>query len=142
MCPATDELRVGVIGAGKHGSRYARHICNDIEGLTLGAICRRSDEGRVLAAQWGCRWYPDWRDLIGSPAIDCIVAALPPTLNLPVARACADAGKPLLLEKPMAVTVQEAETIRDCFVANGVGLTIGQTLRYNTVINALREKLP
>lgn len=141
MCPSRKELRVGVIGAGKHGSRYARHILNDVEGLALTAICRRSGAGHVQAAQLGCHWYADWQDLVDSPDVDCIVAALPPTLNLSVARACADAGKPLLLEKPMAVTVDEALAIRECFASRGLGLTIGQTLRYNTIINALRDHL-
>ncbi|WP_448874199.1 Gfo/Idh/MocA family protein [Desulfobulbus propionicus] len=141
MKQATIRRRVGVIGVGRHGSRYVRHILKDVEGLTLGAISRRSGEGRVLAEQWGCRWFPDWQDLVGSGGIDCIVAALPPALNLQVALACAESGKPLLLEKPMAVTVEEASTIRDCFVEKGVGLTIGQTLRYNAVINSLRQHL-
>jgi predicted dehydrogenase len=106
MISATQKLRVGVIGAGKHGSRYARHIQDDVEGLTLAAIC------------------------------------LPPTLNLSVALACAQSGKPLLLEKPMAVNVAEAKEIRDCFARKNLGLTIGQTLRYNALINLLRERLP
>lgn len=142
MVPPRHELRVGVIGAGKHGSRYARHILNDVEGLTLAAISRRSDEGRILAEQLCCRWSPRWQDLVDSSEIDCIVAALPPTLNFAVARACACAGKPLLLEKPMATTVDEATAIGACFADKGLGLTIGQTLRYNRVINALRAQLP
>ena len=142
MCPSTKALRVGVIGAGKHGSRYARHISHDIDGLNLVAISRRSDEGRALASQLDCHWFPHWQHLIDSPEVDCIVAALPPTLNLPVARACAEAGKPLLLEKPMAVTVDDAITIHEGFKTKKLGLTIGQTLRYNTVINGLRANFP
>jgi len=49
--------------------------------------------------------------------------------------------KPLLLEKPMAVSVREAEQIRDAFDAHKVTLTIGQTLRYNRVIRMLRRQL-
>lgn len=142
MCPSRKELRVGVIGAGKHGSRYARHILNDVDGLTLTAISRRSDEGNVLASELGCCCYAHWQDLVAASEVDCIVAALPPTLNLAVARACAEAGKPLLLEKPMAVSVDEALAIHECFAERGVALTIGQTLRYNTIINALRHYLP
>lgn len=142
MEPKPQQLRVGVIGAGKHGNRYARHIHADVEGLTLTAISRRSDTGSQLAAQLGCRWYARWQDLVAAPEVDCIVAALPPTLNLDVARACAEAGKPLLLEKPMAVSVDAALAIRELFRARKVPLTIGQTLRYNTIIKALRQQLP
>ncbi len=142
MDPKPSPLQVGVIGAGKHGSRYARHILSDVEGLSLAAISRRSEEGGRLAAQLGCHWYAQWQDLVAAPEVDCIVAALPPTLNLDVARACAEAGKPLLLEKPMAVSVDAAQTIFDLFCARNIPLTIGHTLRYNTIIKALKEQLP
>lgn len=133
--------RVGVIGAGKHGSRYARHIVHDVDGLTLAAISRRSEEGRVLAGQWRCRWHADWHALVNDPAVDCLVAALPPMLNREVAFTCAMARKPLLLEKPMACTVADAEAIAGVFQQAGVPLTIGQTLRYNPVIRTLRDRL-
>ena len=133
--------RVGVIGAGKHGSRYARHIVNDVDGFELAAISRRSEEGRALAGQWRCRWHADWQDLINDPTVDCLIAALPPMLNREVAAACALARKPLLLEKPMACTVADAEAIGETFYRTGVPLTIGQTLRYNPVIQAFRDRL-
>jgi predicted dehydrogenase len=136
-----NRLGVGVIGTGKHGSRYANHIVQDVEGLDLVAISRRSDEGKKQAVQWFCRWYADWRDVVADPAVDCVVAAVPPVLNAEVATACALAGKPLLLEKPMALSVSEAVTICELFARQGVALTIGQTLRYNRVIGVLRERL-
>nr|WP_320011673.1 Gfo/Idh/MocA family oxidoreductase [uncultured Desulfobulbus sp.] len=134
-------LRVGVLGAGKHGSRYARHILSDVEGLALSGISRRSEAGQQLAKELGCPWYPRWQDLIAAPDVDCLVAALPPTLNREVAMACAEAGKPLLLEKPMAVTVKDAAIIAHAFASRRLGLTIGQTLRYNQVVNALKDRL-
>ncbi|MDR2550586.1 MAG: Gfo/Idh/MocA family oxidoreductase [Desulfobulbus sp.] len=141
MQPTNDRWRVGVIGTGKHGSRYARHIVQDIEGLELAAVSRRSEEGRDQAGQWGCSWHADWCALVADPAVDCVISALPPTLNLQVAAACAEAQKPLLLEKPMAVSVAEARAIEELFARNRVGLTIGQTLRYNRVLDYLRGQL-
>jgi predicted dehydrogenase len=133
--------RAGVIGTGKHGSRYAQHIVQDIEGLDLVAVSRRSQEGKVQAEQWSCRWHADWRELVADSEVDCVVAALPPVLNAEIAAACALARKPLLLEKPMAVSAREAVTINELFARQGVALTIGQTLRYNRVIRLLREQL-
>ena len=133
--------RVGLLGTGKHGSRYARHIGEDVEGLELVAISRRSALGREQATDWGCRWYGDWREVVADAAVDCVIAALPPTLNRQVAEGCAAAGKPLLLEKPMAVTATDAAAILRLFEERGLGLTIGQTLRYNPVIRTLRRCL-
>ena len=135
------QWRVGVIGTGKHGSRYARHIILDVDGLSLTAVSRRSEEGRTQAEQWRCRWHADWRQLVTDPEVDCVVAAVPPMLNLEVAAACAAAGKPLLLEKPMAVTGTAAEAINALFGRQGLPLTIGQTLRYNRVIGMLRAQM-
>jgi len=135
------QWQVGVIGAGKHGSRYARHLARDVQGLKLVAVSRRSEEGRAQAEQLSCRWHADWRQLVADPEVECIVAALPPALNVEVAAACAQARKPLLLEKPMAVSTAEAEAILACFAGQGVALTIGQTLRYNRVIRMLRDRV-
>jgi len=141
MKQASIRWRAGVIGTGKHGSRYARHIVQDVDGLDLVAISRRSGEGREQAVQWSCRWHTDWRDLVADSEVDCVIAAMPPVWNGEVAAACALAGKPLLLEKPMAVSVVEALKVHEMFSRQNVPLTIGQTLRYNTVIRGLREQL-
>ncbi len=133
--------RVGVIGTGKHGSRYAHHIVYDVEGLELAAISRRLAEGRGQAQAWRCQYYADWREMVADSAVDCLVSALPPMLNREVATACTAARKPLLLEKPMASTVADAEAIMAMFAQAGVPLTIGQTLRYNPVIRTLRARL-
>ncbi|MBV5317090.1 MAG: Gfo/Idh/MocA family oxidoreductase [Desulfobulbaceae bacterium] len=141
MISLKKKWQVGVIGTGKHGSRYARHIVNDVEGLELAAVSRRSEEGQKQAEAWSCRWYGDWRQLVEAPEVECVVAAMPPVFNREIAAACVAAGKPLLLEKPMAVSVTEAAAINQSFCQQALPLTIGQTLRYNRVVRALRDQL-
>ena len=94
-------IRVGIIGTGIHGSRYANHIVNDVDGLELAAISRRSSEGKDQAVQWNCRWFEDWQDLVANSQVDAVIGVVPPALNLAIARRCAEYGKPLLLEKPL-----------------------------------------
>ncbi len=141
MMAATKTWQIGIIGTGRHGSRYARHIIKDVDGLSLAAISRRSPQGQEQARQWACRWHADWRQLVNDPTVDAVIATLPPGLNREVATACTQAGKSLLLEKPMAISVSDAEGIREDFFRTGLLLTIGQTLRYNRVINMLRDHL-
>ncbi len=133
-------LKTGIIGTGKHGSRYARHIVNDIQGLELVAISRRSSLGRTQAEEWNCKWYPDWRDLVADAGIDAVISVVPPTLNLRIATACRQWNKPLLVEKPLAVTATGAETIVNMFKQGGPPLTVAQTLRWNPAVRALKEK--
>ena len=133
---------IAILGTGRHGSRYAEHIVNDIEGVELVGIWRRSEEGRAQARRWSTTYYPDWRDIVASPAVDAVVGAVPPLLNPAIAAACARAGKPLLLEKPLGRNVVEARAIVASLAVAGVPLTVGQTLRYNPVIGELRRQLP
>jgi predicted dehydrogenase len=133
---------VGLIGTGRHGSRYAHHILNDIGGLDLKAIARRSLEGREQAANWGVPWYQVWGDLIADPAVEAVIAVVPPALNFQIAQECARAKKPLLIEKPLAVNGSEAQALVDLMRDADTPLTVGQTLRYNAVIRELKVHLP
>ena len=133
---------VGLIGTGKHGSRYAHHIVKDIEGLYLAGIARRSELGLEQAAEWGTVWYPRWQELVEAGEVDVVIAVTPPHINVAIASACARLGKPLLLEKPLARNVSEAEMIVQMMGLAACPLTVGQTLRYNPVIQAMTRLLP
>ncbi len=129
--------KAGIVGVGNHGSRYANHIINDIDLLNLTAISRRSAEGAEQARGWGAKWYPDWRDLVHDADVEAVISVVPPVLNVSIARECAQAGKPLLLEKPLAVNADEALEIVEFMAARDCSLTVGQTLRYNPVVKSL-----
>ncbi len=140
--PSNLMKNIAVIGTGRHGSRYAQHIYQDLPGLVLSGISRQSIErGKEQANRWGSIFYGDWRDMIASVEVDAVIAVTPPALNLEIAKLCASAGKPLLIEKPLARTMTEASEILRIMDAAEVGLTVGQTLRYNPVIQALRGHL-
>ncbi len=136
-----DVLRVGLIGTGRHGSRYARHIRQDVKGLELAAISRRSPSGREQAEQWGAAFFPDWRNLVACPEVDAVIAAVTPDLNPAVARHCVTHGKPLLVEKPLAISHKEARAMVELCRSAGLPLTVAQTLRFNTTVLALRHHL-
>ena len=99
--------RIGLIGAGKHGSRYARHIVVDLhEELRLVALCRRDRAaGEAAAQQYGCRYTPDIDAILMSPNVDAVAIVVPPTLHAEIceaaiaaadaARADVKAGKPI-----------------------------------------------
>jgi predicted dehydrogenase len=135
------EIKIGIIGTGSHGSRYARHIVRDVADLRLTAISRRSPEGTRQAADWNCARYEDWRDLVADPEVEAVIAVVPPALNLDIAGLCAAMGKPLLIEKPLAVSSAAAAEIVSLFSAANLPLTCGQTLRFNPVVQGLRREL-
>lgn len=134
---------IALIGTGRHGRRYGQHIFSDLAGVQLAGISRQSSAlGKEQANNWRTTFYDDWRSLVAEPNVDAVIAVTPPVLNLEVARECARLSKPLLIEKPLARNVKEAEEILRIMEAAGAALTVGQTLRYNPVIQALRAALP
>jgi predicted dehydrogenase len=137
-----EPIGVGIIGTGIHGARYARHILAEIPELRLIALSRRSPAGAEQARKWGCRHWPRWEDLVADPRVEAVIAAATPDLNPAIAAACARAAKPLLVEKPLAASVAAGEAMLADFARAGLPLTVAQTLRYNSVILALRDALP
>ena len=136
-------LGIGIIGAGKHGLRYIRHLTEDVKGASLVALSRRDrGEGEPLAAAHGCAFYDDWRALIEDPRVEAIVTAVPVALNLPIAEAACRAGKHLLIEKPLAPNVEAARRIAIAVRASGVQAMVAQTLRFDATVAAVRANLP
>jgi predicted dehydrogenase len=136
-------LRVGLIGVGKHGSRYAKHIHEDLPEIELVGLWRRNvDEGKRQARQYGCRYFHTYSDLLYDKSIDAVVVALPPTLNVLVCEEAAYRGKHILLEKPMAINAREAIRIRQAVSRSGVRLMVSQTLRFNAAVRGLKDCIP
>lgn len=135
-----DKIRVGIIGTGKHGSRYANHIVEDLgHCFHLVGISRRSAAAKEQAKAWNTKLYKDWRDLVSSDQVDAVICVTPPNLNPEIARFCAEKKKPLLIEKPLTTDFLAARELVELFERLSLPLTVCQTLRYNSVILALRE---
>jgi predicted dehydrogenase len=135
-------IGIGIVGTGKHGERYLRHVA-EVPGLRLVALCRRDREsGERQARQHGCRFHPEPESLIADPAVEAVILVVPPTLNLRFATATARAGKALLIEKPLATTLAECRAIGGAVAARGVTAMVAHTLRFNAVVAALRKALP
>ena len=136
-------FRIGVIGAGAHGERYVRHGLQDVPGMAVTALCRRSAEtGRKLAAQYGVRYFAEPENLIKDPEVDGIVVCTPPSSHFELAQAVLTEGKPLLLEKPMTGTLDQAEQLAELDAAETHPLMVAQALRWNPVILKVRELMP
>jgi predicted dehydrogenase len=137
------KIGFGLIGAGKHGSRYARHICQDIEEAELVALCRRSrEEGEKIAQEYHCTYYPDYRELIADKRVRAIVVAVPPALHGSMVTAACREGKSLLIEKPFAVSMAEGKSLCELVSSRGVLCMVAHTLRFNSVVQAMRARIP
>jgi predicted dehydrogenase len=130
--------RVGVIGVGKHGMRYARHIRDDLPDVELAAIARRDAERAAAQAdELGARPYTDYRELIERGGVDAVIAVVPSALHVDIVRSAARAGVPVLLEKPAAPNLAAGRELLAIVRAHPTPVMVAQTLRYNTVVRAL-----
>ena len=125
-------LKVGVIGLGFFGSRharvYAQHPAAELVGVCDSDAARRIE----VSGHLGATAYADAAALLAQPDIAAISICLPDRLHETAAIAAAEAGKTILLEKPLAHSAGAAKRIVDAVEANGVRLMIGHILRFDT----------
>src|SRR5262245_7076171 len=134
------QIGIGLIGVGKHGLRYAHHLRDDVPGLRLLGIARRQPEvARGQAAEFGCRAYGDYRELITAPDVEAVVVVVPPSLHAEIVEAAAVARRAVLLEKPAAVGIAQGLRMLRAVRAAGIPLMVAQTLRYNSVVRAVMQ---
>jgi scyllo-inositol 2-dehydrogenase (NAD+) len=127
-------FRLGVVGAGWIGAiRAVAAAANPLVG-ELHLADTAPGVGERVAAQTGARsWTDDYRRLLqGATAVDAvIVSTAPETSHHPIARDCLEAGKHVLLEKPMGLTLGEADQLVELARARQLKLMVGYTQRFN-----------
>lgn len=123
------ELRVGVVGLGSMGMRHAETY-RRLPGAHLAAISTRDDKKRRMAeAEWDVATFTDYRDLVGH--VDAVTIATPTYLHAEIAEFFASNGVHVLVEKPLAVTEQEAARVIEATKAARVCLMVGHIERFN-----------
>ena len=132
----------GLIGTGMAGGFSAREL-EFVEGGFLGAVCSRDPEGvRAFAAEYGNpRAYTDYRDLIADPEVEVVIITSPTGLHAEMTLAAADAGKHVLVEKPLEATVEAGERMVERCRERGVRLGVIFQMRFGRVADMLRELL-
>jgi predicted dehydrogenase len=130
-------IRVGVVGVGALGQHHAR-VCAALDGAALAGIYD-VDAARAaeVAGRHGVRTFAHLRDVV--EAADAVCVAVPTVDHHRVARALLDAGRHVLLEKPMCSTVVEAEDLIAAAAERGLVLQVGHVERFNPAADVLRE---
>ena len=100
-----------VIGAGLVGPRHAE-FATKAEGARLAVVCDlREDRGRPLAEKLGAQWLPDYREAFHRDDVHVVNVCLPTALHLEVVTAAAEAGKHVIVEKPLELNVARARQL-------------------------------
>jgi predicted dehydrogenase len=134
-------IGVAVVGLGFMGSRWARALAEHPLAEVRIVSDVREDLGRETAERLGARFMPDALDAAADPGVQAVAVCTPEHLHLEPALAAIDAGKPVLVEKPLAHTVEEAERIRDRAAERGVPVLAGHILRFEARYAAARRAI-
>jgi predicted dehydrogenase len=132
-------LRVAVIGVGHLGKHHAR-ILSTLPGAELVTVVDTNrPRAEEIAAANNTQAAFDYRDVIGR--VDAVTLAVPTELHHDIALPLLQAGVHLLVEKPMARSIREADTMIEAAADAGVVLAVGHTERFNPAIAAARQFL-
>ena len=104
-----EPLRIGVIGVGNMGQHHTRvlSLLKDIE--LVGVADINVERGIDVASKYRVRFFEDYRDLLAH--VDAVCVAVPTRLHHPVGMSCLQAGVHVLIEKPIAASIAEAESL-------------------------------
>ena len=123
------------------GKVHLRNILN-LKSAGLIAVSDTSEKALANARKTGIRkTFTDSHKLLADPDIDAVIIALPTYLHKDLATEAAEAGKHILLEKPLARNVEEGKEILSVTRKNGVKLMIGYDLRFSPPLLELKEKI-
>jgi UDP-N-acetylglucosamine 3-dehydrogenase len=137
---ADGTLRVGVIGVGVMGSNHAR-VLSELPGVTLVGIAdpdrKRLDQ---VAGILKCPAYSD-PDALIREGVDAVTIAAPTHLHHDIAIECAARGIHLLVEKPIASTVEESRAVVAAARRAGVTLMVGHVERFNPAVQSIKRAI-
>jgi predicted dehydrogenase len=131
----------GLVGCGDIARKRVAPALRDLDNCELVAVSR-ADAARAesFAAEFGAkRWHADWRDLVKEPEVEAVYVATPVHLHAEQAVAAAEAGKHVLCEKPMALTVAECERMNAAAEANGVRLGVAYYRRFYPAVEKVKQ---
>jgi|APThiThiocy_ev2_2_1041544.scaffolds.fasta_scaffold01373_8 predicted dehydrogenase len=141
--PAKDErrLRIGVLGAGQIAQAAHFESCTKAINADLYAICDVADDLRErMAITHGARkTYADYDRMLADPDLDAVIIATADAFHVPASIKALEAGKHVLCEKPVGVTVEECLDLKAAVQRSGKTLQVGHMKRFDAGLQAAKS---
>ncbi|MEY2656173.1 MAG: inositol 2-dehydrogenase [Pseudomonadota bacterium] len=141
--PVTKEdrlLRIGVLGCGPIAQAAHFESCAKARNAELYAICDVADDlrARMAATHAPRRQYGDYAAMLADPEVEAVIVATSDAFHVPAAIQALEAGKHVLCEKPLGVTVEETLELQRAVEASGKVLQVGHMKRFDEGLQAAR----
>ena len=141
MPPKDDrQLRVGVLGCGPIAQAAHFESCTKARNASLYAICDVADDlrDRMAATHAPEKSFADYDTMLADPDLEAVIIATSDAFHVPAARRALEAGKHVLCEKPLALSVEDAESLRDLVRSSGRVLQVGHMKRFDAGLQAAK----
>jgi predicted dehydrogenase len=132
-------LKIGIVGAGGIAQRNASEAANSNVASVVGVFDTNHKVARDMARNLKVPFCPSYDELLDTPGLEAVLLSLPHHLHLPMAVQAARRGKHVLVEKPIANTMAEAEEMIETCQKHGVALTVNYSFRYLPRIRKAKE---
>ncbi len=139
--PRSDLVRVALIGFGHWGPNYARILGGTLPGARLVA-CAEPAAGRLAAFERqypAARSYADFRRMLRDGDVDAAIVATPTSTHRQIVEECLGAGLDVLVEKPLASSLADAQAMTALARGTGRILMVGHTFLFNSAVRAIKR---
>jgi len=133
-------LRIGVLGAGQIAQAAHFESCTKARNADLAAICDIADDlrERMAVTHGVAKTYADYDSMLADAEIDAVIVATADAFHVPATLRALEAGKHVLCEKPVSVSVEEAEQLKRAVVRSGKVFQVGHMKRFDAGLQAAK----
>ncbi len=134
-------MRVGLVGAGFMGGVHLNAYAGIPEVEVVGVADARIEAAVAGAELLGARPYASFEELVAAEDVEVVDVCLPTAFHRDLALRAADEGKHVILEKPIARTIEDAQEILEAFSGDGPRLFVGHVVRFFPEYVGIKEKI-
>jgi predicted dehydrogenase len=137
-------IKIGLLGAGWFGREAHLRNLLKLDGVEVTAVSSRSRESLEASTELvgvGLKTFSDWREVVALEELDAVIVALTNDQHHAAATAALQAGKHVLCEKPLGLTIPQCDEIIDLAAAVGKVLQVGHEMRFQRLYSQMKEMI-
>jgi myo-inositol 2-dehydrogenase/D-chiro-inositol 1-dehydrogenase len=132
---------IGIVGAGRWGKQHIQALSQTPGGKLVALAARSPETAQAMQVEYDVPCYTQYEELLARPEVDAVIVATPNYLHFPVALAALKAGKHVLVEKPMSLSVSECDQLIEAAKAAGKVLFVGHEFRQFAIWREVKRLL-